>query len=123
MIPDINYLPLKLQIERYLSIDAVNDILARATFIHPDLSKSDDYLTAINYTPFENAILTQSLLVDHSPRIIVVLDDNHIGNSNNTEQYDYSTNWPGNIYVCQMMDKKIFGVSFVMLPGFNSNKR
>ena len=24
MIPDINYLPLKLQIERYLSIDVVN---------------------------------------------------------------------------------------------------
>ena len=67
-------------------------------------------------------MLTQFLLLYHPPRIRVVLDDHNGGNNTNTAQYYCSRNWPGTIYVCQMMDKEIFGVPFVMIPGFNINK-
>ena len=67
-------------------------------------------------------MLTQSLLVDHSSRIIVLLDNNHSGNNSNPAQYDCSRNCPRTIYVCQIMDKEIFGVLFVMIIGFLSNK-
>ena len=68
-------------------------------------------------------MLTQYLLVYHSPHIIVVLDYHHSDNNNNFAQYDCSINWPGNIYVFQIMYKEISGVPFVMVPGFNINKR
>ena len=66
--------------------------------------------------------MTQYPLVDHSPRIRVVLYNGHSGNNINPAQYDLSRNWPKDIYVCQMIDEEIFGLSFVMIPGFNSNK-
>ena len=65
---------------------------ARAKFLHPDLSKFDDYLTRSNYVPFDDEILTQSILVDHSTHIRVVLDYHHSGNNTNTAQYDCSRN-------------------------------
>ena len=82
---EINSLLLKSQWERYLSIYLVNAILAREKFLHQDLSKFDNYLTGSNYVPFDNDMLTQSLLV---------LDDHHGGNNNNTAQYYCSINWP-----------------------------
>ena len=68
-------------------------------------------------------MLTQYLLVYHSPHIIVGLDYHHSGNNHNPAQYDCSINWPENIYVFQIMYKEISGVLFVMIPGFNINKR
>ena len=65
MRPDINYLLLKLQRERYLSIYAVNEILAREKFLHPDSSKFRDYLTGSTYVTFDDAMVKQSLLVDN----------------------------------------------------------
>ena len=79
-------------------------------------------LTGSTYVPLDDAMLTKSLLVDHSPRIRVVLYDYHSGNTTNPAQYAYSRSWPRNNYVCQMMDKERFGVSLFMIPGFNSNK-
>ena len=91
-------------------------------FLHPDLSKFDNDLTASTYVPFDNYMLTLSILVNHLPRIRVLLYENHSGNNNNPEQYDCSINWPRNIYVFHIQDKEIFGVPFVMIPGFNINK-
>ena len=101
----------------------MNAMHAKAKYLHPDLSKFDDYLTESIYVIFDDSMLTWSLLVDHLAHIRVVLDHNHSGYNTNTAQYYCSRNWPGTIYVCQMMDKEIFGVPFVMIPGFNSNKR
>ena len=123
MIPDIGSLLLKLQRERYLSIDSVNEIRASAKFLHPDLSKFDDYLTGSIYVHFYDAMLKKSLLVDHSPPTIVVLYYFHSGKNNNPAQYDCSINWPRTIYVYHMMNNEIFGISFVMIPGFDRNKR
>ena len=92
MKPDINYLLSKIQIERYLSIDVVNAMREREKFLHPDLSKFDDHLTGSTYLPFDGAMLTQSLLVYHSPLIRVVLEDNHNGNNTNPEKYDCGRN-------------------------------
>ena len=50
-------------------------------------------------------MLTQSLLVDHSPHIRVVLGNHYGGNNTNPAQYDCSRNLPRTIYVCHIMDK------------------
>ena len=100
----------------------MNSMRARAKLLHPDLSKFDDYLTGSNYVPFDDAMLTQYILVDHSPCIRVVLDDHRSGNNTKPAQYDCSINWPSNIYVCQIMDKERLGTSFVIIPEFNTNK-
>ena len=51
------------------------------------------------------------------------LDDNNIGNNDNPEQNGCSRNCTRTIYVCHIMDKERFGIPFVMIPGFNNNKR
>ena len=83
--PDINNLLLKLQIEIYLSIDSVNAMLARAKFLHLDLSEFDNYLNEV-LTHLLTTMLTRSLLVDHLSRIKVVLDYHHSNNNNNPTQ-------------------------------------
>ena len=123
MIPDINSLILKLQRERYLLIYAVNILRTREKFLNPNWSKFGNYLTESTYVLFGNAILTKSLLVVHSPRIRVVIYDHLSGNNTNTTQYNWSRNLTRTIYVCLVMDNERFVVSFVIIPGFNSNKR
>ena len=56
MRPDIDYLLLLLQRERYPSIDAVNEMHARENFLRTYSSKFDDYLTGSTYTPFYDAM-------------------------------------------------------------------
>ena len=68
-------------------------------------------------------MLKQSLIIDHPPRLRVVLANHHSGNNNNPAQYDCSRNWPRTLYACHIIDREIFGVPFVMITGFNSNKR
>ena len=58
----------------------------------------EDYLTRSAYVFFDDSMLTQSLLVDHSQSIIVLLDYHHIGNNTNPVQYDCSRNCPRTIY-------------------------
>ena len=96
---------------------------ARAKFLHLDLSKFEDFFTGSNSIPFDNAMLTQCLLVVHSTRIRVVIDNNHSCSNTNPFQYDCSRNWPRTLYACHIIDREIFGVPFVMITGFNSKKR
>ena len=58
MRPDINYLILKLQRQRYPSIDGVNAIHTRSKFFHPDLSQFDKYLSGSTYVTFDDTMLT-----------------------------------------------------------------
>ena len=108
MRPDIDYLLLLLQRERYPSIDAVNAMHARENFLRTYSSKFDDYLTGSTYTPFYDAMQTQYLLVDNSPSIRVVLEDHCIGNNTNPAQYDCSRNWQGLFRYVVLLIRKYF---------------
>ena len=68
-------------------------------------------------------MLTQSILVYNSPHSRVVLEYHHSGNNTHSIQYYFIRNWPMNIYVCQIIYKERNGVPFVMITGFNINKR
>ena len=67
-------------------------MLVREKFLHPYLSKFDYYLNGSTYVTFNYSMLTQSLLVYHSTRIIVVLYDHHSGKNTNPAQYYCSRN-------------------------------
>ena len=70
----------------------MNKMRERANFLRPDLSKFDHYLSGSVYAPFDYFMLTQSILVYHSPHIRVVLNDHHSGNNTNPAQNDCSRN-------------------------------
>ena len=95
----------------------------RWKFLYPDLSKLDYYLTGSTYVTFDDAILTQSLLVDHSQRSRVVLENHNNGNNTNPAQSDCSRKWTRTIYLLQMTNEEIFGLPFVIIPLFIINKR
>ena len=81
---------------------------SRETFLHPDLSKFENYLTGITYVPCYDAMFTNYLLLDHYPRIRVVLYNHHSGNNTNPAQYDCSRNWQGLFRYVVLLIRKYF---------------